>query len=254
MARKLKQSLARYQAAKQYEEARARKANHASIMKTRQKEAQAARARAAARKDWVPFTDDERVLLVGEGDFSFALALQKKNSSLNILATGYDSAEEVGHKYPHSAELITELEANGALVAHDIDATRLRSCKLVQDFAPSKVVFNFPHLGNSVSDVDRNIIQHQKLLLGFFEECRALDALVVLTLFAGEPYDSWEAKRLARNAGYAVQRSQAFNKETWPGYAHQLTRKGGARTATPQNEREARMYLFEPKHGDATEA
>lgn len=254
MARKLKQSLARYQASKQQEEAKQRKANHASNMKLRQKEAQASRARAAARTDWTPFSDYDRVLLVGEGDFSFAKALILKKDTLNILATVFDSAEEVKEKYPNSAETLEFLDQHGVTVAFEIDATKLSSYKQIQDFSPTKIVFNFPHLGNSVSDVDRNINQHQKLLLAFFTQCQTLKSDVVLTLFTGEPYDSWEFKKLGRAANYVVQRSQAFISSVWEGYSHQLTRKGGARTSVPQKDRSARMYLFTQDTGPKPES
>ncbi|GMM49901.1 25S rRNA (uracil2634-N3)-methyltransferase [Starmerella bacillaris] len=247
MARKLKKSLSNYQAAKRNLDLSERKNNHAKMMKTRQKEAQAARSRAAAVKvEWLPFDDYENVILIGEGDFSFAQALATKCPTVSILATSLDSYDECITKYPLSKDIIQNLKDENIEVSHEIDATKLSTYRQLKAIEDPKIVFNFPHLGKSISDQERNIIQHQKLLLEFFEQCKNLNVgSIIMSFFNGQPYDSWEYKRLARSQGYKVARSSELNWESWPGYTHQLTTKNNAHTSKDQKTRGARMILFQ---------
>ena len=109
----------------------------------------------------VPYKYNDQILLVGEGNFSFALGLVRyfkklkskhgsKSSSAsttaaqnreatvdassekrtihnygNIYATSYDSEEQVYAKYPEARDIITELKQNGVHVVHSVDATNL---------------------------------------------------------------------------------------------------------------------------------
>ncbi|KAJ9603788.1 hypothetical protein H2200_011974 [Cladophialophora chaetospira] len=57
----------------------------------------------------VPFIRNDNVLLVGEGDFSFSLALKQHHKVGQILATCYDSKEELKTKYPESREAVLRL-------------------------------------------------------------------------------------------------------------------------------------------------
>ena len=70
----------------------------------------------------------ESILLVGEGDFSFALALARlRGESLELTATSLDSEEEVLRRYGGVgvARTLDELARAGVRVLHGVDATRL---------------------------------------------------------------------------------------------------------------------------------
>jgi hypothetical protein len=53
----------------------------------------------AGQKHEVPFGVYDRILLVGEGDFSFAHSLCLEHGCANVTATSFDSAEDVEVKY-----------------------------------------------------------------------------------------------------------------------------------------------------------
>ncbi|KAL4974306.1 hypothetical protein BDW66DRAFT_89856 [Aspergillus desertorum] len=57
----------------------------------------------------VPFHKKDRILLVGEGDFSFAHSLATYHCCKNILATCYDSQETLYAKYPQAEKNISEI-------------------------------------------------------------------------------------------------------------------------------------------------
>ncbi|KAL4967792.1 25S rRNA (uracil2634-N3)-methyltransferase [Aspergillus stella-maris] len=57
----------------------------------------------------VPFRMGDRILLVGEGDFSFAHSLATHHRCKNLLATCYDSQETLYGKYPQAENHISEI-------------------------------------------------------------------------------------------------------------------------------------------------
>jgi 25S rRNA (uracil2634-N3)-methyltransferase len=78
----------------------------------------------------VPYSPSDWILLIGEGNFSFARALGRlfeKDLSRtgHIVATSYDSIKDLGEKYPDSAEILAELTRLGVTVLHGVDATTL---------------------------------------------------------------------------------------------------------------------------------
>ncbi|EFR01110.1 hypothetical protein MGYG_04114 [Nannizzia gypsea CBS 118893] len=60
----------------------------------------------------IPFRPSDRVLLIGEGDFSFALSLATHHKCRKrLMATCYDSEEKLIEKYPDAKRHIGRLEA-----------------------------------------------------------------------------------------------------------------------------------------------
>lgn len=141
------------------------------------------------------------------------------------------------------------------------------------------IAFNFPHTGKGVKDQARNVRDHQNLLLGYFRSCKELfqtinsKALtnkshytqgydeenqelspegfgkILLTVFVGEPYDSWRIKTLAKENDFQVERSNRFQWEIYPGYHHKRT-NSEQNTTKPAEEREARIYIFKKHEND----
>ena len=71
----------------------------------------------AAGNAMIPYKVGEKVLLVGEGNFSFAAALATHLGTANdILATSFDHKEQVRIKYADSAEHEAEIEGFGGEV------------------------------------------------------------------------------------------------------------------------------------------
>lgn len=102
----------------------------------------------------VPFKPTDVILLIGEGNFSFARALlHNPPPSLqhlppsNVIATAYDSEEECYMKYPEAEGIVQELRATGAEVLFNVDATKLEKCAPLRNKQFDKIVWNFPHAG-----------------------------------------------------------------------------------------------------------
>ncbi|POW03809.1 hypothetical protein PSTT_10856 [Puccinia striiformis] len=115
---------------------------------------------------------NDRVLLVGEGNFSFTVTLLTDFSHPGRLITSstIDSKETVLKKYPDSAEILEILEKNGVRILFELDGCKLNEDKRIKKMKTNKfdkVIFNFPHIGGSVADQDRNIRANQILILRF---------------------------------------------------------------------------------------
>lgn len=140
----------------------------------------------------LPFhpSNNSIVLLIGEGDFSYCRALvsaflaAEKNQidsegedykrKWRVIATALDNRETVMRKYRKSTNNFAFLEeTENVEILFGIDGTKLhenRELKRVfSTFAPTRIIFNFPHTGAGIKDRERNIVAQQKMLQGFFE-------------------------------------------------------------------------------------
>ena len=206
----------------------------------------------------VPFQPADRILLVGEGDFSFARSLLDTHKCVSVLATSFDAQPIVLAKYPQAASNIEALEAareNGSHVMFEVDATKIGKGRIgsggkrIKTARFGRIVFNFPHVGGLTKDVSRQIRHNQELLLGFFKAALpllTLDGTVIVTVFEGEPYDTWDLKGLAKTAGLKSRRSFRFQHDAYPEYRHARTLgniEGGG--GWKGEERPARTYVLE---------
>ena len=100
----------------------------------------------------IPFKATDRILLIGEGNFSFTVALFKRQgleklSPSNVFATVNDSEEVCVRKYDDARKNVDLLRAKGVNVLFDVDATALEKCSALAGKRFDRVVWNFPHLG-----------------------------------------------------------------------------------------------------------
>ncbi|KAL8848852.1 MAG: hypothetical protein Q9221_006148 [Calogaya cf. arnoldii] len=215
----------------------------------------------------IPFDAANRILLVGEGDFSFSRSLYTNHHCQNLVATCFDSATTLAEKYPQSTEYIQELEdaaredeTVNVKVLYSVDATRLgkgglgSGGKEVKKGDFNRIVFNFPHVGGLTKDVNRQVRYNQELLVNFFKAAVPLlapEGSIIITIFEGEPYSLWNIRDLARHVDLKVGRSFRFQAEAYPGYKHARTLgniEGGG--GWKGEDREARTYIFERKDGE----
>ena len=116
----------------------------------------------------VPFQSTDRILLVGEGDFSFAKSLLTNRYCINLDATSLDTYDNLLTKYPQAEDNIKDLQAGGCTITHGVDATKLGKTgvlgnggKKVRKGNYDWVVFNFPHVGGLTKDVNRQVRHNQ---------------------------------------------------------------------------------------------
>jgi 25S rRNA (uracil2634-N3)-methyltransferase len=234
----------------------------------------------AAQQPKFPYSLRDRILLLGEANFSFALSVAKNlfeqslddpahfgmdDFKLNMIATTLDSRDVTFTKYTDAEKNIAELEKLGCRVLFDIDATKLDQPKTVRALQPKvavltfdKIVFNFPHVGLGIKDQARNIAANQILLSGFLQSAMHWmnnNSEIHVTLKSGPPYENWGLKKLARQ-WYFLKLSTRFVPLLYPGYAHRRTLGFQEGLSVDDNKeldgKEPRMYIFQLKQQDSS--
>ncbi|XP_015739637.1 ferredoxin-fold anticodon-binding domain-containing protein 1 [Coturnix japonica] len=168
---------------------------------------------------------ESRVLLLGEGNFSFAAALCEA-AGTRVVATCYEREEEVVAR-SRAAENIRRLRDRGAEVLFSVDCTKLKDYFLQGKREFDCIYFNFPHCGRKAG-----VVKNRELLSCFFHSCAevlAQDGEVRVALCRGqggtpadqpkrEWHNSWQVVAVAAGAGFILSDVHPFQAETAHGY------------------------------------
>ncbi|OCL05023.1 hypothetical protein AOQ84DRAFT_299719 [Glonium stellatum] len=197
----------------------------------------------------IPFDPNDHILLVGEGDFSFAHSIVSEHGCADVLATCFDSEDQLLQKYPQAKIHIDYLTSLDQSVLYSVDATKLQQKVIRKGQQWDRIIFNFPHVGGKSTDVNRQVRYNQELLVSFFRAAYpqlSPGGTIIVTLFEGEPYTLWNIKDLARHVGLKVVTSFKFISKAYPEYEHARTLgniEGGG--GWKGEERDARTYIFQ---------
>ncbi|TVU09956.1 hypothetical protein EJB05_43455, partial [Eragrostis curvula] len=189
-----------------------------------------------------------RILTVGDGDFSFSLALATAfGSGANLVATSLDTYEVVRGKYSKAESNIMEVKRLGATVLHGVDAKTMVFHTDLKNKRFDRIVFNFPHAGFKGKEDDLHLINMHKELMWYFfyNACRLLRRYgeIHVTHKTGGPYDRWDLERLASECSLALIMKVDFQKEDYPGYNQK--RGDSARCDEPFHIATACTFMFQ---------
>lgn len=113
----------------------------------------------------------QKILTVGDGDFSFSLSIvehfHKLGKQMWFTATSHESYDSVVNTYPNGLHNIQRLKQLGAIVLHNVDATSLASTPALNGHVYDVVVWNFPCIRatdgmdgqTSELDINRNLLR-----------------------------------------------------------------------------------------------
>lgn len=175
---------------------------------------------------WIQhYNNGQKILLVGEGDFSFSACLATAfRSAVNMVATSLHSQELLKVKHWTSEAELQTLERLGCLILHEVDVYGMGYHPTLSRMKFDVVIFNFPHAGHFYGFCERDeelIEMHRELLTAFFENARDLleeGGEVHVTHRDDYPYNTWGLEKLASKTGFNLKEKVGFEKENYPGY------------------------------------
>lgn len=220
--------------------------NHKAMQKQKKAHQAEAKVKKKSFRYKLDFLETDKVLFVGEGNFSFSNSFANKYlNGTNFTCTCYDSESTILEKYPDAVDNIQNLLDLEAKIYYDVDCTKFD--KRIKKY--DKIIFNFPHVGLGIKDQNKNVEANQELLLKFFQACKKAllpKGIVAVTIKNGMPYDLWDIKKLARACGYKTERSMDFVADDYPGYVHRRTIGYNENISKSDNSEigNSKMYLF----------
>ncbi|XP_028121859.1 uncharacterized protein LOC114319069 isoform X4 [Camellia sinensis] len=184
------------------------------------------RRRRKERVRWIQhYNNGQKILLVGEGDFSFSACLARAfGSAVNMVATSLHSQELLKVKHWTSEAELQTLERLGCLILHEVGVYEMGNHPTLSRMKFDVVIFNFPHAGHFHGFCERDeelIGMHRELLTAFFENARDLleeGGEVHVTHRDDYPYNTWGLEKLASKAGFYLKEKVEFEKGNYPGY------------------------------------
>ncbi|XP_025749427.1 ferredoxin-fold anticodon-binding domain-containing protein 1 isoform X2 [Callorhinus ursinus] len=168
-----------------------------------------------------------RLLLVGEGNFSFAAALSETlDASARVTATCLQRPADLARD-PVAGENLQRLRERGTEVRFGVDCTRLADAFELHQREFDRIYFNFPHCGRKAG-----VAKNRELLAKFFQSCKdvlAEEGEVHVALCRGqggtpadkpmrEWHNSWQVVAMAALGGFILSDVHPFSCEVVPGY------------------------------------
>jgi uncharacterized C2H2 Zn-finger protein len=172
-----------------------------------------------------------KVLILGDGNFSFSLALAKLlyqqhstaikylgSAKAELICTSFDSYEELISKYHDCERILKELK-DYAQVLHGVNAWDLKEFTNID-----LVVWNHPHLGTE------DFRLHQFLISHFFHSAKQVlsaTGRIRVSLVQGQE-TRWNVFVQAERVGLHLESMELFDELQWPGYIVKRNTHGGS--------------------------
>ncbi|XP_015873275.2 uncharacterized protein At4g26485 isoform X2 [Ziziphus jujuba] len=163
-----------------------------------------------------------KILLVGEGDFSFSASLASSSpSASNMVATSLNSRDFLYRNYRNAMDNINELRRKGCTIMHGIDATEMVKHDALSGMLFDRIIFNFPHAGFFEDDSTESQLRNQMLVALFFENAKKMlkaGGEIHVTHKCSYFFQRWNIQVLASNVGLRLIEEVPFNFRDYPGY------------------------------------
>jgi 25S rRNA (uracil2634-N3)-methyltransferase len=152
------------------------------------------------------------VLTVGDGDFTFSLALARllakttKSKFGSIVATSYEEKETLRSVYPDFDQVSSELESLGAVLCYKVDATRLADTlpSSVSGLKYERICWNFPctAIAKGQDGQNKEMEDNKDLVRRFVANARYLlplrkDGEVHICHKTKPPFNHWKLEQVA---------------------------------------------------------
>ncbi|KAI3949532.1 hypothetical protein MKW92_023452 [Papaver armeniacum] len=201
---------------------------------------------------WIKhYSSSHKILLVGEGDFSFSTCLaQTFGSAHNMVATSLDSYLLVISYYSNASRNINELKSRGCEVRHMIDATTMAQDSSLWQHKFDRIVFNFPYeheASNNLFNRSTKLELHRNLVRLFLENAKKLlgvNGEIHVTHKTNSFHCEWDLPELASETGLRLIEQVDFNLSDYSGYNNKFGIINGIVRDTPFNCQPSSTYKF----------
>ncbi|XP_073047954.1 uncharacterized protein [Primulina eburnea] len=173
---------------------------------------------------WIKhYSSIHRILLVGEGDFSFSYSLAAAfGCASKMVATSLDSEAFLKKNYAKAPWNIRELKKMGCIVMHGIDATTIATQQLLQHKTFDRVIYNFPYAGffKGLSR-DSSIWLHRRLVSLFLKNAKEMIDVhgeIHISHKTNGYHREWNLVSMARSHGLRLIEEVEFILSDYPGY------------------------------------
>ncbi|KAF7059369.1 hypothetical protein CFC21_066281 [Triticum aestivum] len=157
------------------------------------------------------YSSAQSILVVGDGDLSFSLALATAfGSGEKLVATSFESYVHLISMYSKAESNVAQLKRLGATVLHSVSVKKMKKRTDLKPRRFDRIVFNFPHAGAHRLLVQRFFRNASKMLRPLGE--------IHVSHKTGQPYNRWEIEGLALEFSLLKSEMVAFRKEDYPGY------------------------------------
>lgn len=177
----------------------------------------------------------KRVLAVGDGNFSYSLALARAlgpDSGVQLVTTSHESEKTVLETYPDGEKILKELNAmSNVTVQHEVDATDADQMKALGQF--DRVIWNFPCVRAPHGEDGQNqeMEMNKQLLHGFFAHVGQIltpTGEVHVTHKTKAPFGQWGIENIAKTNKLRHQQSVIFDRCLYPGYTNKKVLSKGS--------------------------
>ncbi|KAH7689127.1 S-adenosyl-L-methionine-dependent methyltransferase protein [Dioscorea alata] len=173
------------------------------------------------------YTSSQRILLVGEGDFSFSLCLARAfGSAKNMVATSLDSQATLFKNYQLAEVHLQKLKELNCLILHEVDVKTMHEHDILKDMKFDRIIYNFPHAGHDLFFKERDkelIMRHMELVGAFFKVASKMlneEGQVHVSHRDDYTYKLWRIEDLANDAELVLKEKVVFSKWDYPGYSN----------------------------------
>ena len=205
------------------------------------------------------YKDGQKILTVGDGDFSFSVALARHlhlgdDAGTSLTSTTYESYGVLKDVYPGIADTVQELDCHGVEMLHGINAVDLKGTlpdgeRRLYD----RIVFNFPCVAvrDGKDGQNAEMEENKALVKGFLESASAMlnaGGEVHIRHKTKAPYSQWGIARIAASTGlFEEERRIVFDRSVYYPYAN---RKALAKQSFPAHDAETIILALKEKEAN----
>eukprot|EP00537_Pseudo-nitzschia_pungens_P004503 CAMPEP_0172367928 /NCGR_PEP_ID=MMETSP1060-20121228/24677_1 /TAXON_ID=37318 /ORGANISM="Pseudo-nitzschia pungens, Strain cf. cingulata" /LENGTH=333 /DNA_ID=CAMNT_0013092355 /DNA_START=100 /DNA_END=1101 /DNA_ORIENTATION=+ len=177
------------------------------------------------------YDEPMRLLTIGDGDFSFSLALAKLvGPKVKLVATSHETFETVRTTYgpAYMDEILNGLKHDyNAKVLHGVDATSEESLNQLGKNAFDRIIWNFPcvRIPAGADGQNQEMEQNKELLAQFFRLAGALlkpkTGELHITHKTKGAFAHWKLEEIgAENGDWSCRHKIVFDRCNYPGYVN----------------------------------